>query len=81
MHLSGKKFGIVCAKARSEVFMKTGQTVEELGLYSTECCSAELVFDVGDTFSHCPRCQQLCKWEYEDEFVGVDPERLNGTAA
>jgi hypothetical protein len=62
--------------------MKTGQTVEEPGLYSTECCSTEFVFDVGDTLSRCPRCQHLCEWECEDEFVSPeDSERLNGMAA
>ena len=31
--------------------MKSEQTVAELGPYSTECCSAELVFYPGDTFT------------------------------
>jgi len=62
--------------------MKTGQTVAELGLYSTECCSTELIFDVGDTFSRCPRCQHLCQWEYEDQLVTLeDLERLTEMAA
>ena len=62
--------------------MKTGTTVEEPGLYSTECCSKEFVFDVGDTFSRCPRCKHLCEWEYEDEAIAPQSsERLNGTAA
>ena len=62
--------------------MKTGQTVAELGLYSTECCSAELVFDLGDTFSSCPQCQHLCEWECEQELVALeDLDRPNGLAA
>jgi hypothetical protein len=62
--------------------MKTGQTVAEHGLYSTECCGTELFFDVGDTFSRCPKCQGLCEWEYEDEPVTAnDLERLNGKGA
>ena len=62
--------------------MKTGQTVAERGLYSTECCSAELIFELGDTFCCCPHCQRLCEWEYEDELVTLgDLDRLNKMAA
>ena len=62
--------------------MKTGQTVAELGLYSTECCDEELTFDVGDTFSRCPRCQHLCEWEYEYELViPEDVRQVNENAA
>lgn len=52
--------------------MKTGQTVDELGLYSSECCSAELIFNIGDTFSRCPQCQHLCVWELESEVVSME---------
>jgi len=56
--------------------MRTGQTVQELGLYSTECCSQELIFDIGDTFAPCPKCHRACQWELEDELVRpVDLER------
>jgi len=62
--------------------MKTGKTVDEPGLYSTECCSQEVTFDVGDMFSRCPQCMHLCEWEFEDELVTTeDVERLNGSAA
>jgi hypothetical protein len=49
--------------------MQTGQTVDEPGLYSTECCSTELIFAAGDTFCRCPQCQHLCVWEFEYELV------------
>jgi hypothetical protein len=62
--------------------MKTGQTVDELGLYSTECCSTELIFDVGDTFSRCPQCQHLCLWEFECELMTpADLDRIHEMAA
>ena len=62
--------------------MKTGQTVTDLGLYASECCSTELIFDTGDTFVRCPQCNQLCVWELEEEIVTQDEfERLNGVAA
>jgi hypothetical protein len=49
--------------------MKTGETVTELGFYSSECCSKEVIFDVGDTFTRCPSCTYLCKWEFEEEVL------------
>lgn len=62
--------------------MKTGKTVSELGLYSSECCGAELIFDAGDTFSRCPACQHLCEWELEEKLVAVgDLERSDEIAA
>ena len=62
--------------------MKTGQTVAEFGLYLTECCNTELVFDVGYTLSRCPRCQHLCEWEYEDELgSSKNVDQPNGMAA
>lgn len=62
--------------------MKTGETVTELGLYVTECCSDELTFDVGDTFSRCPKCQALCLWEFQDEVVtSEDRKNSDGIAA
>ena len=62
--------------------MKTGQSVEELGLYSSEYCNEELIFVIGDAFARCPRCQHLCVWELEDEIVTAEElERENGMAA
>jgi hypothetical protein len=63
--------------------MKTTETVQELGLYSSECCGVEATFDSGDTFSRCPRCQQLCIWELEDESVTTEDlaEPDDGVAA
>jgi hypothetical protein len=62
--------------------MKTGQKVTGLGLYATECCSAELIFDTGDVFLSCPQCSHRCLWELEEEIVSLDElERLDGIAA
>ena len=62
--------------------LKTGDTVTDLGLYDTECCSEELIFDTGDQFTKCPKCQKLCIWEMEEEIVSQDEfERINGVAA
>ena len=52
--------------------MKTGDTVTDLGLYATECCSAELVFDTGDQFTKCPECRKLCIWDQEEETESID---------
>jgi len=43
--------------------MKTSDDARELGLYASGCCSEELIFDKGDCFSRCPRCERLCEWE------------------
>ena len=62
--------------------MKTGETVTDLGLYANECCSEELIFDNGDQFGKCPKCQKLCTWELEEEIVSMDEfEHMNGAAA
>jgi hypothetical protein len=47
--------------------MKTGNTAEQTGLYSSECCDYEAVFDKGDTLPRCPRCQSLTVWDFADE--------------
>ena len=52
--------------------MKTGETVTDLGLYDTECCSWELILDTGDAFPECPRCSMGCLWELEEELVTQD---------
>lgn len=49
--------------------MKTSEDVHDLGLYASECCGEELVFDSGDTFSRCPRCLHLCEWELVEPLV------------
>ena len=62
--------------------MKTAQTVSELGLYSTECCGTELIFDFGDVFTLCPKCLHVCEWEIEELLVTTaELERLNSVAA
>ena len=52
--------------------MKTSDDVSELGLYTNDCCGEELIFDTGDTFWRCPRCQHLCLWELESK-IARDP--------
>ena len=65
-----------------EAKMKTGETVTDLGLYASECCREELIFDGGDTFLRCPRCTRLCEWELEEEIVAQDElEWMNEMAA
>ena len=49
--------------------MRTSGKVPDLGLYVSECCGEELVFDSGDTFCRCPRCERLCKWELAEPLV------------
>ena len=62
--------------------MTTGQTVTDLGLYASDCCSAELIFDAGDVFSMCPQCARRCLWQLEEEIVALEElDRLNELAA
>ena len=49
--------------------MRTSEDVHELGLYTNDCCSEELIFDEGDTFWRCPRCHHLCCWELESKIT------------
>jgi hypothetical protein len=62
--------------------MRTGDTVTGLGLYISDCCDVERIFDTGDTFQRCPRCNGLCVWEFEEEIVTAeDEEHVDGAAA
>jgi hypothetical protein len=64
------------------MFLKTAETVTDLGLYDSNCCSAELIFDSGDVFSNCPQCNRACEWELEEEIVSQDEfERTDVIAA
>jgi len=51
--------------------MKTSDDALQLGLYVNDCCNQELIFDVGDTFSRCPKCHRLCVWEVESKLTDV----------
>jgi len=46
--------------------MKTGEDVRALGLYASDCCTREALFDVDDCFSRCPQCSGLCDWDVVD---------------
>ena len=49
--------------------MKTFDDVRELGLYANDCCAEELIYDEGDTFWRCPRCQSSCLWQLESKIT------------
>jgi hypothetical protein len=62
--------------------MKTAETVSDLALYTSKCCSAELIFDTDDRFLRCPYCNRPCLWELEEELVTQeDFERIDTVAA
>ena len=52
--------------------MKTSENVRELGLYISDCCNQDLIFDVGDTFCRCPKCMGLCEWELESSITPIE---------
>jgi hypothetical protein len=43
--------------------MRTGDSVEGLGVYASDCCGHEAIFEQEDWFPRCPECQRLCKWK------------------
>jgi hypothetical protein len=49
--------------------MKTSEDARELGLYASDCCGEELIFDENDCFSRCPRCERLCEWELIENLI------------
>ena len=49
--------------------MRTSDVAPELGLYASECCNVELIFDKGDTFCRCPKCEHLCGWDLLENLV------------
>jgi hypothetical protein len=54
---------------KEEPKMKTAERVRHLGLYASSCCIDEAVFDVNDRFSRCPKCLQLCDWDFVERVV------------
>ena len=59
-------------RRNQEGLMRSADTVTDFGLYASECCSAEMIFDDGDRFSTCPQCNHNCIWELEEEIVAQD---------
>lgn len=49
--------------------MKTGTTANNKGLYSSDCCNKEVVFERGQTLTRCPKCSSLTLWELVEEVV------------
>jgi hypothetical protein len=60
--------------------MRTSEDVMELGLYTCGCCDQELIFDLGDTFCRCPRCESLCNWELGERITRIDDFEANVSA-
>src|ERR1041385_6688225 len=65
------RFGVMHAKKNTvnqlrrerERPMKTGQDVQEPGLYVSECCNVEVELIQGASFPRCSRCSSLTTWE------------------
>jgi len=62
--------------------VKTAERVYKLALYSSDCCDDEVVFDINDHFSRCPKCDELCHWFFvERVFSWLEMEGLEPYAA
>ena len=55
----------------NDITGKTSESVQELGLYESDCCSQEMIFDRNDCFSRCPRCERRCEWFMLESLVTV----------
>ena len=49
--------------------MKTGQDARELALYASDCCDYEMIFDKGDSFCRCPKCERVCEWDLVETVI------------
>ena len=54
------------------MYMRSDERAISLGLYASDCCSAELIFDTGDEFLQCPECGRPCEWDLEEVLVSQD---------
>ena len=62
--------------------MKTAERVHELGLYASVCCIDEVLFDVNDQFSRCPKCERFCFWDLVEKVVSwQEMDELESQAA
>lgn len=61
--------------------MRTGDTVHQLGLYTSDCCEAELIFFDGDRVADCPSCKHACSWELAEMLVTTEQLEAMDTAA
>jgi hypothetical protein len=67
---------------QQEMQMKTSEHVRTLALYGSQCCAEEVLFDRGDSFSRCPRCEALCSWQFvEKVFSWKELESVEALAA
>jgi hypothetical protein len=65
-----------------KVAMRTAQPVLQLALYASACCTDEVLFQVNDVFSRCPKCERLCFWELVERVVSwQDLDKLELEAA
>ncbi len=52
--------------------MRTGENAPELGLYISNCCDYEAIFDLNDCLTRCMKCSSLCLWDLEEKLVSMD---------
>ena len=51
----------------TEAIVKTVNEANRKGLYSSECCDCEVVFERGQTLTRCPKCSSLTVWDLAEE--------------
>ena|ERR1041385_3312830 len=65
--VAGLRLAIIFEPKRGD--MKTSCDVREFGLYASDCCGEELIFNKDGCFSRCPRCERFCEWELVEKVV------------
>jgi len=61
--------GLYVTEVQKEAIVKTGNTANHQGLYSSECCDFEVTFERGQTLTRCPKCSALTVWDLAEEPV------------
>jgi len=46
-----------------KTMLKTSHDCGLTGKYSPDCCNVEVLFQKGQTFQRCPRCERLAVWQ------------------
>jgi hypothetical protein len=62
--------------------MKTGQDALESGVYESNCCEYQVIFDKGALLWRCPNCKRLCNWELaETDLTEIEIAKLERATA
>jgi hypothetical protein len=61
--------------------MRTGESVRQSGVYISDCCDDEMIFQVNDCFSDCSKCARVCWWDLEKPLISWEELEFEQQAA